>query len=150
MILRFLPVVAGFLVAGTGAAAPDVTFSGDVARVFQQHCQECHRPGGAAPFELIKYAHVFPRRDKILEAVEKRRMPPWKAVKGYGDLAGERRLSDAEIATIARWVAAGAPEGDPRDLPPAREFAAASGLGAPDLVLRPDQPYTVPARAGDV
>jgi mono/diheme cytochrome c family protein len=150
MILRFLLVLVGVLAGGVAAAAPDVTFSRDVARVFEQHCLECHRPGGAAPFELIKYAHVYPRRDKILEAVEKRRMPPWKAVKGYGDLAGERRLSDAEVATIARWVAAGAPEGDPHDLPPPREFAAASGLGTPDLVLRPEQPYTVAARAGDV
>jgi hypothetical protein len=66
----------------------------------------------------VAYDHVYRRRDKILETVEKRLMPPWKAVPGDGDLTGERRLSTAAIATVARWVAAGAPEGDPRDLPP--------------------------------
>ena len=151
MFRRCALVLLGILAGGVATAAPDdVTFSRDVARVFQRHCQECHRPGGSAPFELIKYAHVYPRRDKIRESVEKRRMPPWKAVPGYGDLAGERRMSDAEIATIARWVTAGAPEGDPRDLPPPRDFAAASVVGTPDLVLRPERAYTVPARAGDV
>ena len=150
MGFRVLLVLLGVLAAAAAAASPDVTFNREIARVLQQHCQECHRTGGGAPFALIKYDHAYTRRDKILEAVEKRHMPPWKALPGYGNLAGERRLSAAEIAAVARWVAAGAPEGDPRDLPLPREFAAESALGAPDLVLRPERPYTVPARAGDV
>ncbi|HEY7204173.1 MAG TPA: ascorbate-dependent monooxygenase [Methylomirabilota bacterium] len=151
MVSRLLLILAVLAaVSGAAADAPPVTFSQHVAPLLQQHCQECHRPGGGAPFTLEAYAHVYQRRHKILESVEKRRMPPWKAVAGYGDLAGERRLSDAEIATLARWVAAGAPEGDPRDLPPPRAFAAASTLDAADLVLRPDQAFTVPGRGGDV
>ena len=140
-------VMAGDIAA---ADAPPVTFSQHVAPLLQQHCQECHRPGGGAPFTLGEYRHVYRRRHKILESVEKRRMPPWKAVSGYGDLAGARRMSDAEIATLARWVAAGAPEGDPRDLPPPRQFATASTLDAADLVLRPEQSFTVAGRGGDV
>ena len=77
-------------------------------------------------------------------------MPPWKAVAGFGDLTGERRMSDAEIATVARWVAAGAPEGDARDLPPPRQFTTASALDAAELVLRPEQSFTVAGRGGDV
>jgi len=150
MIFRILLLVLPVLAGGAAAATPAVTFSRDIAPLLQQHCQECHRPGGGAPFALSKYEHVFSRRTKILEAVEKRYMPPWKAVPGYGDLAGERRLSDAEIATVARWIAAGAPEGDPRDLPPRREFSSASTLATPDLVLRPERPFTVPASAGDI
>src|SRR5713101_4276918 len=150
MIFRILLLVLPVLAGGAAAAAPDVTFSRDVAPLLQQHCQECHRPGGGAPFPLSKYEHVFSRRTKLLEAVEKRYMPPWKAVPGYGDLAGERRLSDAEIATMARWIAAGAPEGDPRDLPPPRELTTATALEAADLVLRPEQSFTVPGRGGDV
>lgn len=147
-------LVLGLAVVGGGAAvaadpAP-VTFSQHVAPLLQQHCQECHRSGGGAPFTLGEYTHVYQRRDKILESVEKRRMPPWKAVAGYGDLAGERRMSEAEIATIARWVATGAAEGDRRQLPPAREFAGPSALDAADLVLRPDQAFTVAGRGGDV
>jgi mono/diheme cytochrome c family protein len=146
LLLLLLPVLAG----GAVAAAPDVTFTRDIAPLLQRHCQECHRPGGGAPFPLSTFEQVASRRSKILEAVEKRHMPPWKALPGYGDLAGERRLSDAEIATVARWVAAGAPEGDPRDLPPPREFSAAPAVGTPDLVLRPERPFTVPASAGDI
>ena len=155
MLVRLLVVVLGVLAGGAVGAAPEEpsaapTFSRDIAPLLQQHCEECHRPGGAAPFALIKYEHVYAKRDKILEAVEKRRMPPWKAVPGYGDFAGVRRLSQSDITAVARWVAAGAPEGDPRHLPPPREFATASPLGTPDLVLRPDQPFTVAPRAGDV
>jgi len=152
MLSRLL-LICAVLVAGDVAAAddaPPVTFSQHVAPLLQQHCQECHRPGGGAPFTLDAYGHVYQRRHKILESVEKRRMPPWKAVAGYGDLAGERRMSDGEIATLARWVAAGAPEGDARDLPPPRAFAAASAVDAADLVLRPDQAFTVAGRGGDV
>jgi hypothetical protein len=93
---------------------------------------------------------VYKRRDKILESVEKRLMPPWKAVPGYGDLLGERRLSDAEIATVVRWVAGGAPEGAPGDRPPPRTFTDAAGIAGPDVMLRPEQSFTVPARSGDL
>lgn len=148
LLLLGLAVVAGGTVA-TADPAP-VTFTQHVAPILQQHCQECHRAGGGAPFTLGEYTHVYQRRDKILESVEKRRMPPWKAVAGYGDLAGERRMSAVEIATIVRWVATGAPEGDPRLLPPPRELAAASALDAADLVLRPDQAFTAAGRSGDI
>lgn len=153
MLPRLLLVLGlAAITIGTGAAADPsaVTFSRHVAPVLQQHCQECHRPGGGAPFALAEYPHVYQRRHKILESVEKRRMPPWKAASGYGDLAGERRMSAEEMATITRWVAAGAPEGDPRDLPPAREFTAPSALEAVDLVLRPDQSFTAAGRSGDI
>src|SRR5262245_38687281 len=129
MRFRLVLILLGILAGGTGAPAPGgpaaasgVTFNQDVARLLQQHCQECHRPGGSAPFELIKYEHVYRRRDKILEAVEKRTMPPWKALPGYGEFIGERRLSDGEVATIARWGAAGAPQGEERDVPSPRPF----------------------------
>ena len=148
---RLLLALVGIVAVGAAAAdPPPVTFSQDVAPLLQQHCQECHRPGGGAPFPLTEYQHVYRRRDKILESVEKRRMPPWKAVAGYGDLAGERRMSAAEIATIARWVAVGSPEGDARHLPPPREFAAPSALDAADVVLRPERSFTVPGRSGDI
>jgi mono/diheme cytochrome c family protein len=85
MLFRLLLVLLGILAGGIAAAAPEgpaaaprVTFNQEIARVLRQHGQECHRPGGSAPFEMIKYEHVYQRRDKILDAVEKRRMPPWK------------------------------------------------------------------------
>src|SRR5262249_31420597 len=95
MRLRLLLAVLGTLAGPTGApppggpAATSVTFNREIARLLQQHCQECHRPGGSAPFELIKYEHVYRRRDKILAAVEKRAKPPWEAPRGYGEFNGE-------------------------------------------------------------
>jgi len=150
IVLLVLLVLLCAVVAGPTAATPEVTFNREIVPLLQQHCQECHRAGGGAPFVLERYEHVYQRRDKILESVEKRRMPPWKAVSGYGDLLGERRLSDAEIATVARWVAGGAPEGAPGDRPAPRKFANAAGIAAPDVVLRPEQSFTVPARGGDL
>jgi mono/diheme cytochrome c family protein len=149
-LLAILAGGAGAPMPGGPAAAVGVTFNQDISRLLQQHCQECHRPGGSGPFELIKYEHVYRRRDKVLAAVEKRTMPPWKALQGYGEFVGERRLSNAEVAMIARWIQEGAPEGDPRDLPAPRQFSSSSLGGTPDLVLRPDQPFTVPARSGDI
>lgn len=150
MLLTLLLLLLGALVGGATADDTPVTFNGDVARLLQQHCQDCHRPGGGAPFTMIEYSHVYRRRDKIREAVEKRLMPPWKAVSGYGDFKGERRMSDVEIATIVRWVAAGAPEGDAKDLPLPQDFSKATALDTPDVVLRPEQAYTVAAGSGDV
>ena len=157
MRFRLLVVLLGLLVGGAGATTPGrsavasgVTFNQEISRLLQQHCQECHRPGGGGPFELVQYEHVYRRRDKILAAMEKRSMPPWKALQGYGEFIGERRLSAAEIAMVARWVADGAPQGDPRDLPPPRQWSSGPLGGKPDLVLRPDQPFTVPARSGDI
>src|SRR5215470_10398703 len=157
MRFRLLVLLLGLLVGGAGATTPGrsavasgVTFNQEISRLLQQHCQECHRPGGGAPFELVEYEHVYRRRDKILAAMEKRSMPPWKALQGYGEFIGERRLSAAEIAMVARWVADGAPQGDPRDLPPPRQWSSGPLGGKPDLVLRPDQPFTVPARSGDI
>src|SRR5262245_31761277 len=126
-------VLLGF-VLGVGWAAPGPTFNREVVRIFQQHCQECHRPEGSAPFALVTYDHAFRRRDKILEATSGRRMPPWRPVPDYGDLAGARRLSADDIAAIRRWVEAGAPEGDAADKPSPRAFETAARRGAPDFV----------------
>jgi mono/diheme cytochrome c family protein len=95
MLLRLLLLLAGAVLGGAAAADAPVTFNRDVVPLLQQHCQECHRPGGGAPFTLVEYRHVYRRRDKIVELVEKRQMPPWKAIPGYGDFKGERRLSEA-------------------------------------------------------
>src|SRR5437867_2840106 len=76
--------------------------------------------------------------------------PPWKAVPGYGEFADVRRLSDEEIALVTRWVHDGAPEGDPRDLPPPRKFPTGWALGRPGAVLAMTKPFTIPARTRDI
>ena len=127
-----------------------VTFNNQVVRIFQRNCQTCHRPGEVAPFPLIAYGDAHERLDYILEAVQLRKMPPWKAVPGYGEFADVRRLSDEDVGLIERWIAAGAPEGDPRDLPSPRRFRTGWTLGTPGAVLAMEEPFTVPARTKDI
>jgi mono/diheme cytochrome c family protein len=137
-----------------GPAATDdhqpVTFNNQVVRIFQRNCQTCHRPGEVAPFSLTNYKDAHARRDDIIEAVESRYMPPWKAVPGYGEFSGVRRLSDDDIRLIARWVADGAPEGEARDLPSPRSFPSGWTLGPPSAVLAMEEPFTVPPRTKDI
>ena len=120
------------------------TFSKDVAPIFQQHCQSCHRPNDIAPFPLLTYADAKPRAGMIKVMTSTRQMPPWKAVDGCGDFKDERRLTDAQIATIGAWVANGAPEGNPADMPPPVKFSSDWGLGTPDLVLANAEAFTPP------
>jgi hypothetical protein len=129
---------------------PTPTFSDEVVRIVQQRCQTCHRPGEHAPFSLITYADVHKRLDDIRDALQGRVMPPWKPVPGVGDFIGVRRLPDAELATLLRWIDAGAPEGDRAKLPPPRAFPEGWTLGAPDHVIEMEAGYTVRASAGDV
>src|SRR5436190_15373747 len=80
--------------------ASSVTWSKQIAPVVQQHCQGCHRPGDIGPFSLVSYDDAYSQRQKILRSVERRRMPPWKPVPGFGEFLDVRRLRDAEIALI--------------------------------------------------
>ena len=132
------------------AGGERVTFNNQVVRVFQQHCQACHRPGEVAPFSLTTYRDAHAHRDDIRDVVRSRYMPPWKAVPGHGEFAGVRRLSDGEIELIARWVVDGAPEGEPQHLPPPRKFPTGWTLGTPGAVLAMEEPFTVPPRTRDV
>src|SRR5215510_16612179 len=113
------------------------TFSNQVVRIFQKNCQVCHHPGDIAPFSLLTYRDARPWARSIHEKVVTRQMPPWKAVAGCGEFQDERKLTDDEIATISRWVDAGAPEGDPTLLPAPLDFSSGWVLGEPDLILSP-------------
>src|SRR2546421_7901569 len=105
-----------FLLLASQLQAQIPTFNKQVVRIFQQHCQTCHRPGNIAPFSLMTYQDARSHAFQILEHVEERHMPPWKPVNAHGVFEGERTLTDQEIETISAWVTAGAPEGNPADL----------------------------------
>jgi hypothetical protein len=72
-------------------------------------------------------------------------MPPWHADAESGTFENERRLTADEKSIIARWADAGAPEGDPKDLPAAPAFVDGWSIGAPDVVLQMAEDYAVPA-----
>ena len=77
-------------------------------------------------------------------------MPPWLPESGHGVFADERRLSDDEIALIAKWVESGAPEGNPADAPKPPSFSGGWQLGTPDLVLALPEPYVLQPGGRDV
>ena len=116
-------------------AQEPVTFSRDVAPILFQACVSCHRPAGSAQFSLLTYDEVRPRARQIAAVTRRRTMPPWKPEASPGTFVGERRLTDAQIAHIQRWVEGGAIEGDPAHLPPRPAFSGRWQLGEPDLVI---------------
>lgn len=126
------------------------TYTRDVAAVLWKHCAHCHRPGEVAPFSLLTYDDAAKRADQLVEVVRQRIMPPWKPEKGHGNFLDVRRLSDEEMAILSAWAAADAPEGNPRDLPPAPIFTDGWQLGEPDLVLAMPESFQIPADGRDV
>src|SRR5438105_68430 len=95
-----------------------LTWSQEISRIVYNRCATCHAKGGNAPMSLLTYADVRPWATAIKEEVLNRRMPPWGAVKGFGDFREDASLSQEEIMRIADWVEGGAPEGNSIYLPP--------------------------------
>jgi len=163
-----IPVVALFAEIATtrpAAAAPNnvgsqelVTFSKDIAPIFQAKCQECHQPNSIAPMSLITYNDARPWARSIKERVAMRQMPPWHIDRSVGvqKFKNDMSLTDEQVAKVVRWVDQGAPQGDPKDLPPPKPLvtdnewkAVRDGFGPPDLVVR-SADYTMPAQHQDV
>ena len=138
-------------------AAGTVTFSKDVAPIFQAKCEECHHAGTAAPMPLATYAESRPLANAFRERVVSRNLPPCLLDKNVGvqKFSNDRSLSDAQIETIRMWVDAGAPEGNPKDLPAPKEWPTnedwetAKTLGQPDFVVQ-SADHTMPAHGQDV
>jgi len=126
-------------------AAETVTFTKDVAPIFQKHCMSCHRQGEIAPMSLMSYKEVRPWAKAIREKVATREMPPWHADPRYGKWHNDRRLAQSDIDTIVAWVNGGAKEGDMKDLPPAPKFAEGWQIGEPDVIFQMPEEFTVPA-----
>ncbi|MBV9761692.1 MAG: cytochrome c [Acidobacteriaceae bacterium] len=99
-----------------------LTYSREISRIFLNRCAGCHGPG--ASIDLSSYRQVRPWAVDVKEQVLSRQMPPWGAVKGFGNLSPDHALSEEEILMVAAWVVGGAPEGDPKLLPKESEAAA--------------------------
>ncbi len=124
---------------------PGVTFAKDVAPILNERCVACHRPNQIAPFSLTSYDEAAGWADMIVEVTQTNRMPPWHADPKFGSFRNDARLSDREKHVLAEWAAAGAPQGDPANLPPARGFADGWMIPEPDEVIAMPRPYDVPA-----
>ncbi len=122
-----------------------VTYAREVSRILQAHCVSCHRPGEIGPFSLTDYRQAAGWSSMIDEVVDEGRMPPWLASPEHGTFANDARLSEAEKNTIREWVAAGAPEGNPADLPPPPRFVQGWQIPRPDLILEMPREVEIPA-----
>ena len=141
----FTAVLAGVALFATPLAAQQrqadagVTFTKDVAPILQRSCVNCHRAGQIAPMSLRTYEEVRPWARSIKTRVAARSMPPWHIDKNVGiqEFKDDLSLPDKDIATIVAWVDAGAPRGNPADMPAQRDFADGDqwAIGKPDLVV---------------
>lgn len=131
------------------AAAQEVTFTKDVAPIVFNSCVSCHRSGGPAPFALTTYDEVRRRATQIATVTKSRFMPPWKVEPGIGHFVGQDPLTEEQIAKLAAWAAAGAPQGPPAALPLLPKTPAGWLLGQPDLIVKPARAYTLAAQPTD-
>ncbi len=125
----------------------EVTYSNQIARIFQNRCVECHRPDKIGPFALLSYEEAVGWSEMIEEVVRDGRMPPWHPDPKYGHFVNDLSLTPDEKALIYKWVAAGSPEGNPKDLPEPKQYAGGWMMpGGPDVVFRmTEEPVDVPA-----
>lgn len=162
-VARCLAATTGFALLSATALAQQpaatsqsqVTFTKHVAPIFQRSCQSCHRPGSVAPMSLLTYQDARPWARSIKQRVAARSMPPWYIDKAVGiqTFKDDRSLTDQEIAIITKWVDAGAPQGNPADMPPPVKFddgryewTLKREMGRdPDLIVPIPEPFRVPA-----
>ena len=123
-----------------------LTWTRDISRIFYKRCVSCHHEGGSA-FSLIKYEEARPWAKAIKDEVLNRRMPPWNAVKGFGNLYDDQSLTQEEISVISNWVEGGAPEGEAiyAPKPPKIDEGMTAAPTAPQISARFTDSTTVPA-----
>jgi hypothetical protein len=149
-LVALVTLTAAFFCSPRAAvtAAPDVTFTRDVAPILHAKCVTCHRAGEVAPMALLTYQDARPWARAIKDKVLSRQMPPWFADPAVGSFANDPSLTAGEIATIAKWVEGGAPQGDLKDMPKAPQFVDGWQLGEPDLIVELPE-IQIPATGGD-
>ena len=112
-----------------------VRFNNEVVRVLQRNCLGCHHARGIA-MSLATYEEARPWAKAIKEEILEKRMPPWSAMKGYGEFRNAPALTQHEIDLIVNWVEGGAPKGDDKELPTGPLVSDDWPLGKPSLTLK--------------
>lgn len=123
---RALAIAAMYLALARGhdIITTPITWNREISRIVYARCAGCHHAEGRA-FSLLTYDQARPWAVAIKQETEERRMPPWGAVKGFGDFSNDQALTPEQIELIASWANGGAPEGDAKDLPQAKPAVAA-------------------------
>ena len=132
-----LLVGAGVMLSAHDVFSTKITWSREISRLVYKRCASCHRDGGSS-FSLTTFEQARPWAKAIKEEVLERRMPPFAAVKGFGDFRDDQALTQDEIHLISDWVEGGSPEGDPALLPKNPHFDAVApqhGTAGPELIV---------------
>lgn len=131
-------------------AVANVTYADHIAKILNDHCTACHHPGDVAPFSLVGFenAKKYAQTSNVLAS--SRKMPPWKAVPGYGEFLDENRLSDEEIALLNKWVDTGMKRGDAKKEPKPQTFNKDWAIGKPDIILSASKPFKLDEEGDDV
>ena len=145
--MRNIVLLAACLALPVAASAADapVTFTKDVAPILYKSCVECHRPTMFAPMSLMTFEDARPWARAIKQRVTARTMPPWGADPAHGTFKNDPQLSERDVETIAKWVDAGAPKGDDKDMPAAPQLVEGWTIGKPDAIFTMDEEFTIPA-----
>src|SRR6185503_19945067 len=103
--LGVLAVAAAIATPAFAEVPAKPTFTKDIAPIFQEKCEACHRTASIAP------------------------MPLWHLDKSVGiqEFKNDRSPSDDQIETIVRWIDQGGPKGDPKDMPPPKTWPEDQG-----------------------
>ena len=125
-VILLLVVGASLVLSAHDVISTKITWNREISRVVYKRCASCHHEGGTS-FPLLTYQDSRPWAKAIKEEVLERRMPPFEAVKGFGDFRDDDGLTQEEIHLIADWVEGGSPEGDDASiLPKPPEFKSAA------------------------
>lgn len=127
-----LPALAVITLQSHDIITTNLTYTRDVSRILARRCLACHAETTSIP--LTTYEEVRPWAVDIKEQVLSRSMPPWGAVKGFGDLAPDRALTQEEIVILSAWVVGGAPKGDLALLPASQPVQPAATGGLEDVL----------------
>jgi len=131
-------------VTAQAAASGGVTYTKNVAPILQRSCENCHRADGVAPMSQSNYEEVRP----WARAIKQRTsigphagvMPPWYVEKSIGiqEFQNDPSLSDEEVALIGKWADAGAPRGNPADMPAPKTYPDGKSwtIGTPDMIVK--------------
>lgn len=119
-----------------------ITFDREILRIVDSRCAFCHHPGGQA-FSLVTYKDARPWAEAIKEEVLARRMPPWGAVKGFGNFRNDQALTPEQLELIVSWTDGGVPEGEDKDIPKAPKPDDAAPAAPPQGSISISGDFTV-------
>ena len=149
MLIGFGAAMIGIVVAlrpdDIAARTAEPTFAEDIAPIFYKNCTSCHHSGGLAPFSLVEYDSAAAYLTEMRDAITDRVMPPWQADGPPGVFRNDRRLPDSDRDKILQWIATGAKTGDLKKLPPKPQYPSSWEIGTPDLIVKMQEDFVVPA-----